>query len=191
MARLLENVYTGFVGFVASLNRNTLRRQFGLFCWIHMSLFLILGSRCARATFLQGSTVAEDVAHSHFIVNNILEGLIWLWLPASVVIMNDVAAYVCGALRSSALSSALIIVRRTGMAFGRHQLIKLSPKKTVEGFVGAIFATLVFAYVVRRASNCRLRSPGAVGDDLHALQLYDLPRARAWRHCSVPHHLRD
>lgn len=37
----------------------------------------------------------------------------------------------------------------TGMAFGRHQLIKLSPKKTVEGFVGAIFATLLFAFVVR------------------------------------------
>jgi hypothetical protein len=37
--------FLGFVGFVASLKRNQLRRQFGLFCWIHMSLFLIVLSR--------------------------------------------------------------------------------------------------------------------------------------------------
>lgn len=35
------------------------------------------------------------------------------------------------------------------MAFGRHQLIKLSPKKTVEGFVGAFFVTIAFGVVVR------------------------------------------
>lgn len=44
----------GFVGFVTNLKRNQLRRQFGLFCWIHMSLLLM-------------------VVSSHFIVNNILE----------------------------------------------------------------------------------------------------------------------
>ncbi|GAA5831917.1 hypothetical protein JCM3766R1_000154 [Sporobolomyces carnicolor] len=98
----------GFVGFVANLSRANLRRQFGLFGWIHMSLLLI-------------------VVSSHFIVNNILEGMIWFWIPVSLVIMNDVAAYVCG------------------MLFGRHQLIKLSPKKTVEGFVGAFFVTVIFA----------------------------------------------
>ncbi|GAA6010252.1 hypothetical protein JCM11491_005411 [Sporobolomyces phaffii] len=98
----------GFVGFVANLSRANLRRQFGLFGWIHMSLFLV-------------------VVSSHFIVNNILEGMIWFWIPVSLVIMNDVAAYVCG------------------MLFGRHQLIKLSPKKTVEGFVGAFFVTVIFA----------------------------------------------
>ncbi|GAA6033254.1 hypothetical protein JCM8097_003018 [Rhodosporidiobolus ruineniae] len=102
-------LYTiGFVSFVATLSRSSLRRQFGLFGWIHMSLLLI-------------------VVSSHFIVNNILEGMIWFWVPASLVIINDVAAYVCG------------------MLFGRHQLIKLSPKKTVEGFVGAFFVTIIFA----------------------------------------------
>ena len=99
----------GFVGFVTNLKRNQLRRQFGLFCWIHMSLLLI-------------------VVSSHFIVNNILEGIIWFWVPASLVVMNDIAAYVWG------------------MLFGRTQLIKLSPKKTVEGFVGAFFTTVVFGY---------------------------------------------
>lgn len=47
--------------------------------------------------------------------------------------MNDIAAYVWG------------------MLFGRTQLIKLSPKKTVEGFVGAAFTTIVFAYIVSDA----------------------------------------
>lgn len=63
---------------------------------------------------------------SHFIVNNILEGLIWFWVPASLVICNDVFAYVWG------------------VTLGRTPLIKLSPKKTLEGFVGAFFSTVIF-----------------------------------------------
>ncbi|KZO95540.1 phosphatidate cytidylyltransferase [Calocera viscosa TUFC12733] len=101
----------GFVGFVSNLKRQYLRQQFGLFCWVHMTLFLI-------------------VVSSHFIVNNILEGLIWFWVPACLVICNDIFAYVWG------------------MSFGRTPLIQLSPKKTVEGFVGAFFTTLVFAYIL-------------------------------------------
>ncbi|POW02088.1 hypothetical protein PSTT_12042 [Puccinia striiformis] len=97
----------GFLGFVTNLDRGHLRRQFGLFSWIHMSLLLI-------------------IVFGQFMVNNILEGLIWFWVPASLVIMNDVAAYVFG------------------MLFGKHQLIKLSPKKTVEGFVGGFFMTVIF-----------------------------------------------
>lgn len=97
----------GFLGFVTNLDRGHLRRQFGLFSWIHMSLLLI-------------------IVFGQFMVNNILEGLIWFWVPASLVIMNDVAAYVFG------------------MLFGKHQLIKLSPKKTVEGFVGGFFMTVLF-----------------------------------------------
>ncbi|KAI0305472.1 phosphatidate cytidylyltransferase [Multifurca ochricompacta] len=100
----------GFVGFVMSLKKGYLKQQFGLFCWVHMTLLLI-------------------VVSSHFIMNNILEGLIWFWVPASLVICNDVFAYICG------------------ITMGRTPLIKLSPKKTVEGFVGAFLCTLVFAVV--------------------------------------------
>jgi phosphatidate cytidylyltransferase len=66
---------------------------------------------------------------SHFIVNNILEGLIWFWVPVSLVICNDVFAYIWG------------------ITLGRTPLIKLSPKKTVEGFVGAFWSTIIFALV--------------------------------------------
>lgn len=99
----------GFMAFVSNLKRKNLKHQFALFCWVHMSLMLI-------------------VLSSHFLVDNILEGIIWFWVPASLVICNDIFAYVCG------------------MLFGRTPLISLSPKKTVEGFVGALLITLVFAW---------------------------------------------
>jgi CDP-diglyceride synthetase len=41
---------------------------------------------------------------------------------------NDIFAYICG------------------ITFGRTQLIKLSPKKTVEGFVGAWICTVIFGF---------------------------------------------
>lgn len=66
------------------------------------------------------------VVQTHFIMNNIFEGMIWFFLPVSLVICNDIFAYLCG------------------ITFGRTQLIKLSPKKTVEGFVGAWVLTVVF-----------------------------------------------
>ncbi|KAJ7096279.1 cytidylyltransferase family-domain-containing protein [Mycena epipterygia] len=104
-------LYTiGFVGFVMSLQKGYLKQQFGLFCWVHMSLLII-------------------VLSSHFIINNILEGLIWFWVPASLVICNDVFAYIWG------------------ITFGRTPLIALSPKKTVEGFVGAFWSTMIFGVI--------------------------------------------
>lgn len=35
----------GFMGFVASLKKQYLRQQFGLFGWVHMSLLVIVVSR--------------------------------------------------------------------------------------------------------------------------------------------------
>ena len=98
----------GFVFFVGSLKAGHLKFQFAQFGWTHMALLLI-------------------VVQAHFIMNNVLEGMFWFFLPASLVITNDIFAYICG------------------ITFGRTQLIKLSPKKTVEGFVGAWIMTLIFA----------------------------------------------
>ena len=46
------------------------------------------------------------------------EALIWFILPILMVVMNDVMAYMFG------------------FFFGKTPLIKLSPKKTWEGFIG-------------------------------------------------------
>ena len=51
-------------------------------------------------------------------------------MPTSLIIVNDIFAYLCG------------------RAFGRHRLIGVSPKKTVEGFIGAIFFTCIFTFFV-------------------------------------------
>lgn len=41
----------GFVGFVASLQRQYLKSQFGLFCWVHMSLLVIVVSRLVLSMY--------------------------------------------------------------------------------------------------------------------------------------------
>jgi CDP-diglyceride synthetase len=64
------------------------------------------------------------IVESHFIISNIFEGLIWLVLPSSLVICNDIFAYVAG------------------FFFGKTPLIKLSPKKTWEGFIGGLLVTV-------------------------------------------------
>ena len=69
------------------------------------------------------------VVQAHFVMNNIFEGLIWFFLPAALVITNDIFAYICG------------------MLFGRTPLIKLSPKKTVEGFIGGWIFTVISGYI--------------------------------------------
>ncbi|CAH1763707.1 11499_t:CDS:10 [Entrophospora sp. SA101] len=98
---------TGFVFFVANLKKGHYKFQFTQFAWTHMTLLIV-------------------VCQSHFIVNNIFEGLIWFVLPVSLVICNDIFAYICG------------------FFWGKTPLIKLSPKKTWEGFVGAWICTLIF-----------------------------------------------
>lgn len=51
-------------------------------------------------------------------------------VPVSMIICNDIMAYMFG------------------FFFGRTPLIKLSPKKTWEGFIGGAFATVVFGLCV-------------------------------------------
>src|SRR5579862_9116798 len=70
-------------------------------------------------------TLLLVVFQAHFIVNSIFEGLIWFFLPVCLVITNDIFAYVCG------------------MIWGRTPLIRLSPKKTVEGFIGGWICTIL------------------------------------------------
>ncbi|KAL0945027.1 phosphatidate cytidylyltransferase [Colletotrichum truncatum] len=101
----------GFVFFVTSLQAGHYKFQFTQFAWTHMALYLI-------------------VVQAHFIMNNVFEGMIWFFLPAAMVITNDIWAYI------------------VGITFGRTQLIKLSPKKTVEGFVGAWIMTIIFGMLL-------------------------------------------
>ncbi|KAJ3092543.1 hypothetical protein HK102_006096 [Quaeritorhiza haematococci] len=99
----------GFMLFVLNLKKGHYKFQFSQFGWTHMTLLLV-------------------VCQSHFVINNIFEGLFWFVLPISIVVVNDIMAYIFG------------------FFFGRTPLIQLSPKKTWEGFLGAFFSTLIWAF---------------------------------------------
>lgn len=97
--------------FVTSLKKGHYRTQMSQFGWTHMAIFYI-------------------AIQAHFVIDNILEGLIWFVLPAACVVCNDIFAYVCG------------------FFWGKTPLIQLSPKKTVEGFIGGMIITLIFGFVL-------------------------------------------
>ncbi|KAK1576581.1 hypothetical protein Q3G72_015089 [Acer saccharum] len=102
---------SGFVWFILTLKKKMYKYQFGQYAWTHMILIVV---------FTQSS----------FTVASIFEGIFWFLLPASLIVINDIAAYVFG------------------FFFGRTPLIKLSPKKTWEGFIGASVATIISAFVL-------------------------------------------
>lgn len=95
--------------FVVNLKKGHYKFQFNQFGLTHMTLLLV-------------------IFQAQFVVHNIFEGLFWFILPVSLVIVNDIMAYVFGKL------------------FGRTPLIKLSPKKTWEGFLGAFITTVLFGF---------------------------------------------
>ncbi|KAK3218890.1 hypothetical protein Dsin_012860 [Dipteronia sinensis] len=102
---------SGFVWFILTLKKKMYKYQFGQYAWTHMILIVV---------FTQSS----------FTVASIFEGIFWFLLPASLIVINDIAAYIFG------------------FFFGRTPLIKLSPKKTWEGFIGASVATIISAFVL-------------------------------------------
>lgn len=101
----------GFVWFVLSLVKKYYMKQFSLFAWTHVALLIV-------------------VTQSYLIIKNIFEGLIWFIVPVSMIICNDIMAYVFG------------------FFFGKTPLIKLSPKKTWEGFIGGGVSTVIFGLAI-------------------------------------------
>uniref|UniRef100_A0A0E0N2P5 Phosphatidate cytidylyltransferase n=1 Tax=Oryza rufipogon TaxID=4529 RepID=A0A0E0N2P5_ORYRU len=101
----------GFVWFILTLKKKTYKYQFKQYAWTHMILLTVF-------------------AQSSFTVANIFEGMFWFLLPASLIVINDIAAYLFG------------------FFLGRTPLIKLSPKKTWEGFIGASVTTIISAFVL-------------------------------------------
>merc|ERR1712232_1204978 len=96
------------VAFVATLDKGLYKQQFQYLTWIFMTLIITIPS--------------------NFHIYNIFQGLYWFVLPVSLIICNDITAYIWG------------------FFCGKHSLIQLSPKKTWEGFIGAFFSTIIFAY---------------------------------------------
>ncbi|KYQ91467.1 CDP-diacylglycerol synthase [Tieghemostelium lacteum] len=77
-------------------------------------------------------TLLLVVVQSNFLISNIYTGLIWFILPVSIIVCNDIFAYFNGFF--------------FGKKFIHKPFMKISPNKTWEGFIGATFCTLIFAY---------------------------------------------
>ncbi|KAI1285802.1 Phosphatidate cytidylyltransferase 1 [Halotydeus destructor] len=110
----------GFLWFVLSLKKRYYMRQFSLFAWTHVALLIV-------------------VTQSYLIIQNLFEGLIWFVVPVSMIVANDVMAYLFG------------------FFFGRTPLIKLSPKKTWEGFIGGGISTIIMSLFISH-KLCQYRS---------------------------------
>jgi len=69
------------------------------------------------------------VTQSNLMIQNAFDGLIWFLLPVALIHCNDIMAYIFG------------------FFFGKTQLIKLSPKKTWEGYIGGAISTILFGFI--------------------------------------------
>jgi phosphatidate cytidylyltransferase len=106
--------FLGFVGFVLTLRSDIYQLQFANLAWTFLSILLFI--------IIETAVTASVM----------FEGLIWLVLPAILVMTNDTWAYIWGVL------------------FGRHSLIQLSVKKTWEGFIGALISTPIQGWLMTR-----------------------------------------
>ena len=77
----------GFVSFVLKLRKKYYLYQFGQYAWTHLILLFVF-------------------VPSSFFVSNIFDGIIWFLLPCSLVIINDIGAYLAG--RVPTTSSACV-----------------------------------------------------------------------------------
>lgn len=150
---------TGFMWFILTLKAKMYKYQFSQYAWTHMILIVV---------FTQSSFTAA----------NIFEGIFWFLLPASLIAINDVAAYFFG------------------FFFGKTPLIKLSPKKTWEGFLGASVTTVISAFLLANVLGryqwltCPRRdlSTGWLQCDpgpIFTPEVFELPDGLPWKEISV------
>jgi len=88
------------------------------------------------------------VFQAHLIIQNILTGLFWFLLPCGLVIVNDIFAYLCG------------------ITMGKTKLISISPKKTLEGFLGAWFFTVLASVLLVKLLSASQYMTCPIVDDL-------------------------
>uniref|UniRef100_A0A6B2L5K6 phosphatidate cytidylyltransferase n=1 Tax=Arcella intermedia TaxID=1963864 RepID=A0A6B2L5K6_9EUKA len=103
----------GFVAFTLTLREANLRYQIRQLTWVIFTIFLIVGQ-------------------THFSMAYLKQGIVWILLPHSLIIVNDISAYFFG------ISLGRKIINRP--------LFKLSPNKTWEGYFGAMLFTIVLAF---------------------------------------------
>jgi phosphatidate cytidylyltransferase len=120
-----EDLYREYLGKLACCHFSLVSSCFA----VHLALWYPSSFSTTSSLVLCRILQLFLVGQSSFWFKTVQEyGLGWVLFPAFLVIVNDTMAYVFGVL------------------MGKHKLIpKLSPKKTVEGFVGAGLSTVAIA----------------------------------------------
>jgi len=105
-------------------------KSFALWCFGFVTFILSLEKSTYKYQFTQFGwthiTLLLVVVSASCMIKNMFEGMVWFFIPVCLVIWNDVYAYVFGRF------------------WGKTPLIKLSPKKTWEGFIGGFVTTIIF-----------------------------------------------
>ncbi|KAE9421010.1 hypothetical protein Angca_002195 [Angiostrongylus cantonensis] len=118
-------------------------------------------------------TLLLIVCQSFFIIQNIFQGTIWFLVPVAMIICCDVMSYMFG------------------FFFGRTPLIKLSPKKTWEGFIGGAVSTVIFGvllsyflynrpFFVCPVEDYYIDNTNCTIPSSFQLRQYELPRPFSW-----------
>ena len=105
---------------------------------------MVANTLCFCLGEMTTTCTAQHITHTHFWFSHtwalaqmfyaprmIYNGIYWFVLPASLVIFNDIMAYVFG--------------RAFGRMLFKCQFLAISPNKTWEGFLGAMIVTLPFS----------------------------------------------
>lgn len=120
------------------------------------------------------ATLVYVVPQSLMSISNIYMGMVWFVIPATCVVSNDVAAYTFGKL------------------FGRTSIISVSPKKTVEGFIGGAIVTTLWSIILPtlllkyKAFTCKVNTISIIpfewlwtldceSDPVYKPQIFELP----------------
>ncbi|VDL72328.1 unnamed protein product [Nippostrongylus brasiliensis] len=151
--------------------------SFGLYCvgfvWFVLSLKKGYYMRQFSLFAWTHITLLLIVCQSFFIIQNIFQGTIWFLVPVAMIICCDVMSYMFG------------------FFFGRTPLIKLSPKKTWEGFIGGAISTVVFGvmlsyflynrpFFVCPVEDYYIDNTNCTIPSSFQLQRYSLPRPFSW-----------
>jgi phosphatidate cytidylyltransferase len=106
-----------FVTTIATMQVGLIKFQLNQLCWTIVVLCLTVGQM-------------------KYIMHNIFNGLIWFALPISLVVTNDIMAYVSGIT--------------CGRKFIHRRFISFSPNKTWEGFIGGGIFTMAISWYLSR-----------------------------------------
>lgn len=156
------------------INYNNRTIDLSFLCFILYLLGLIifilnLKKNNLRKNFLHFSTIHISIFILNFPANQAIsltiQNQFWFIYSVLLVIINDISAYIIG------------------KNFGKTQLIKLSPKKTLEGFLGAWIVTTIFGYLLLFYKKTNNIFPNAFVDFSSSINIFRFKFIKTYIHC--------